>query len=87
MDQVSPRNITTGLQILYAGYFLYNCGISIAKFSTLFFYARVFDISKRFRIALYIVGAQSVLWLFVFLIVDIFHIPMHADPKGLAYQP
>lgn len=39
---ISPADITKGLKLFYAGYIIYNTGISLSKLSALAFYARVF---------------------------------------------
>lgn len=48
--------------------FLYNTGITLVKFSALFFYARIFQVSRIFKIFLWITGALVVTW---WIIVDV----------------
>jgi hypothetical protein len=63
-DTLDERDVTILLELLFANYFLYNTGLSLAKLSVLLFYARIFDTgSSRFRYALYVTHALVLAWL------------------------
>ena len=54
-DTIPPQDQVRGLEALFAVYFTYVIGISLAKTSALFFYSRVFTThDPRFRWALWI---------------------------------
>ena len=58
--------------------FLYNTGITLVKISALFFYARVFRVSKGFRTCLWITGALVVCW---WITLDIIAVCACIPPK------
>ena len=52
--------------------FPYNTGITLVKLSALFFYARVFQVSRNFKISLWITGALVISSWIVFNMDSIF---------------
>jgi len=61
---VNPEDQSTGLKLLYVGYFFFNIGLGIIKYSALFFYQRVFRSHDRgFNIAIYTGHALITAWL------------------------
>ncbi|KAI0021211.1 hypothetical protein F4780DRAFT_292841 [Xylariomycetidae sp. FL0641] len=70
---VPPEDLAQGPKVIFIAAFLYDCSISIPKFSALFFYRRIFaTTSKWFTIALWTVGAMNAGWLLSALISTVF---------------
>lgn len=68
--------------------FPYNTGITLVKLSALFFYARIFQISRNFKISFWITGALVVIWGIGFNMGSVFHcVPQRKiwDPSVKGY--
>lgn len=66
-------NLTTGSQIFYAGYLIYTTGVTLAKYSVLAFYVRVFSGVNNPGFELWVkitTIANTIVW-FVTMMVDI----------------
>lgn len=57
--------------MVFATDFPYNTGITLVKLSALFFYARVFKVSRLFQIYLWITGTLVVSWWITFDVLAI----------------
>ncbi|KAK8030029.1 hypothetical protein PG993_011320, partial [Apiospora rasikravindrae] len=67
------ENLAKVPKIIFVGAFLYDCGISLPKFSVLFFYRRIFETTSWWlTIALWTVGAMNAGWLVSALVSTIF---------------
>lgn len=66
MKFLTPEKQIKGLKLLYGGYFVYDIGICLAKFSALLFYARLFSGANTglFRFSLWATAGLVVAWLF-----------------------
>ncbi|KAI1142337.1 hypothetical protein F5Y05DRAFT_370569 [Hypoxylon sp. FL0543] len=70
---VPEADLATGHKLIFIAAFLYDCNITLPKFSVLFFYNRIFErTSKWFTAALWIIGALNAGWLISGLISTIF---------------
>ena len=68
-DTVPPQKQVQGLEALFAVYFTYDFGISLAKTSALFFYSRVFTThDPRVRWALWTTQGLVAAWLISILV-------------------
>ena len=85
MAQVSSADISKGLLLLYAGYPLYDVAIALPRFSTLLFYARVFNAqgNKVLRITLWVTAALNTGWIVFAVISSIFQ----CTPIDEAWKP
>ncbi|GAT19991.1 hypothetical protein RIB2604_00605750 [Aspergillus luchuensis] len=73
VEVVSAENLTIFLKLLWAEYFVFDTGTSVAKASALFFYSRLFSqANTRFRYCIYVVHALNALWLVGILLSVIF---------------
>lgn len=80
---IQPAHIETGLQILFSNFFFWPIGVTLAKFSVLCLYARIFNINNTFRIALWITGAINLAWTIFVIISGIFQ----CNPIEKAWKP
>jgi hypothetical protein len=56
-------NVLEALKILWATYLIYDTGLTLAKVSALFFYARIFGTySRKFKFALWITHGLVISW-------------------------
>ena len=53
-EVVGTPGVEHGLKLLYIAYFPCGLGITLAKYSALCFYSRIFDTNRKFRIAVWI---------------------------------
>lgn len=85
VSQVSDKDLTKGLLLLYSDLFLYNTAISLPKLSAILFYARVFTthIDGWFRRSLWITGALLITWLICAMTSTIFE----CTPVSRAWFP
>lgn len=67
IQAVPPENVDKFLKLLWIIYYIFDTGTAVSKSSALFFYARIFSISK-FKYALWVVHAMNVGWLVGILI-------------------
>lgn len=67
IQAVPPENVEKFLKLLWIIYYIFDTGTAVSKSSALFFYARIFSISK-FKYALWVVHAMNVGWLVGILI-------------------
>ncbi|KAI9724600.1 MAG: hypothetical protein M1828_003623 [Chrysothrix sp. TS-e1954] len=69
-----PQDIDLGLRLLIAGAMLYDTAVSLAKFSALFFYLRVFRSpgNRWFQISVWTTFALAVAWLLYAWFITIF---------------
>ncbi|OJI82136.1 hypothetical protein ASPTUDRAFT_126485 [Aspergillus tubingensis CBS 134.48] len=73
VEVVSAEHLTIFLKLLWAEYFVFDTGTSVAKASALFFYSRLFSqANTRFRYCIYVVHALNALWLVGILLSVIF---------------
>ncbi|RAL67379.1 hypothetical protein DID88_008135 [Monilinia fructigena] len=80
---IQPVHIETGLIILFSNYFFWPIGVTLAKFSVLCLYARIFNVNYTFRIALWITGAINLAWTIFVIISGIFQ----CTPVKKAWKP
>ncbi|KAF7864459.1 hypothetical protein EAF04_006593 [Stromatinia cepivora] len=80
---IRPDDIETGLIILFINYFFWPIGVTLAKFSVLCLYARIFNINATFRLALWVTGAINLAWTFFVMISGIFQ----CNPVEKAWKP
>jgi len=73
LDAIPPKKRVQGHKVLYAFFFTFDTGISLAKTSALFFYARVFTtLDSRFRLALWVIHGVVLAWLIALLLSTVF---------------
>ncbi|PLB51343.1 hypothetical protein P170DRAFT_382755 [Aspergillus steynii IBT 23096] len=64
MTDVSATDFVTIMKLLWAIFFIFDTGTSVARASALLFYTRVFDqIQSRFRYALWIIHGLNIAWM------------------------
>ncbi|TAQ90858.1 hypothetical protein B7494_g786 [Chlorociboria aeruginascens] len=54
--------IENGLKILYSNFFTWVIGVTLAKISVLCLYMRIFKVSHKFRLAVWITGGLNLAW-------------------------
>lgn len=80
---VSPSDLNAIFKVLYSNYFLYDFGVSLPKLSALFFYARIFRVSRTFSHVLWATGALCISWLLVAVLSAIWQ----CKPISKAWNP
>ena len=72
-SQLAPKQLALGLKYFYAINYPYALGISLPKYSAVFFYIRVFKMkSTLYRIAVYIAFGLITAWLLFAILSTVF---------------
>ena len=87
---VSMQNVHEGLKLTYAIYITYNFGITMARFSALLLYARIFEPHRRssYRYFLWAGFGLNTAWIIAFGVIGIMPCtPLHAFWDRIKMNP